>query len=153
MKKETRDFCRNVALTTALSFSLLTFFYLGMLMFLNPDLQSVKTLGKFAGYIFGKLLCLFGFSLCLGFLNRIFALKKSRALLRIIHLLATFAAYFIFLILLFYSMFDASGLTTQGVLINVIYFALFYPLTLGVTAIGRAIFGEKKPKERKSILD
>ncbi len=153
MTPNKQDFARSVALTTCLSFTLITFFYFGMMSFIGDRGGGNTTVFTFFSYALGKLACFFCFSLCLGFLNRIFVSKKPRALLRIIHLLATFTAYFIFLILLFYSMFDASGLTTQGVLINVIYFALFYPLTLGVTAIGRAIFGEKKPKERKSILD
>lgn len=154
MNEKALNFTRKAALTTFLSFTLITFFYLGMIVLVSGD----ETGGNFPmGYCFrytiGKLFCIFLFSLCLGFLNRLPERAGKRALNRLLHLLLSFGAYFIFMILMFFSMYESDSLTSQGILVNVILFVLGYPLTLGVAALGRAIFLPKEKKMHKSILD
>lgn len=154
MKEKTLEFARKVALTTFLSFTIITFFYLGMIVLVSgEETGGTFPMGYCFRYTLGKLLCIFLFSLCLGFFNRLPERKGSRALYRLVHLLLSAAVYFIFMILMFYSMYESDSLTSQGILFNVILFVVGYPLTLGVTALGRAIFLPKEARVHKSILD
>lgn len=153
MKESTRAFIRSVALTTGLAFTLITFFYMGLMAFAGDRSGGNTTVFTFFSYTLGKLFCIFLFSLSLGFLNRLFSLKKPRAFLRLVHLLGTALAYGVFLILMFYTMFDAASLNSRGILLNVVLFAVGYPLVLGIHALGKALFLPKEEKSFKSILD
>ena len=154
MKEKIAETARKVALTTGVSFILMTFFYLGMIVLVAGD----ETGGEFPmgfcfRYTMGKLLCILLFSLSLGFFNRLMERSGKRALNRLFHLLLSFATYFVFMILMFYSMFESDSMTTQGILLNVILFVVGYPLVLGLTALGRAVFLPKSEKVHTSILD
>jgi hypothetical protein len=101
----------------------------------------------------GKHFCIFLFSLSLGFLNRLFDTKMARSLARVTHFFLSLLSYSLTLILMFYTMFDAKSLTTQGALLNLILFLVGYPLVLGLTALGRAIFLPKEQRSYRNILD
>jgi len=153
MNDKTKNFIQAVAFTTTLAFTLITFFYFIMLTLTGDRAGGTTSVFTFFSYTLGKLFCIFLFSLILGFANRLFLWNKPRALLRLIHFILTLIGYALTLILLFYTMFDASGITTQGVLLNLILFFVFYPLVLGVTSLGRALFLPKEKKTYRSILD
>ncbi len=155
MKKSTISFIRDVAFTTLLSFFAITFLYLGVFSLFSKGGVANWHLFQAFRYLFGKLfLCVFPFSLCLGFANRIFLLKKSRALLRLIHFFATFAAYFVFMDLLFNVLHEENAdLMIGEVIKETLPFFIFYPITLWVARLGRAIFGGKEKESFKSILD
>jgi len=153
MNESIRKFIREVSFTTCLAFTVITFFYMGMMALTGDRAGGSTSVFTFFSYTLGKLFCIFLFSLSLGFLNRLFSLKKPRIILRTVHLFLSFGSFFLTLVLMFYTMFDAKSLTTQGVLLNVILFCLFYPITLGITALGRALFLPKSEKAYKNILD
>ena len=153
MKESTRKFWHDVAFTTTLTFTLITFFFFGLMSITGDRAGGNTSVFTFYSYNLGKLFCVFLFSLFLGFINRIFLWKKPQVILRVVHLFLSFIAYFFTLILMFYTMFDANSLTTQGVLLNVILFLIFYPGVLLVTSLGRKIFLPKDQQKFKSILD
>ena len=156
MNEKTRKFIKDVIFTTCVSFFLITFLYL--FIFSNQKNWTQPFEAWYTHhYIFLKFYCcVLPFCLCLGFANRIFQWKgKNRAMLRVLHILATFAAYFIFMDLLFaVIVLEGTGtLEAKTVIMHTIpYFAL-YPLTVLVNLIGRAIFMPKTEKKFKSILD
>ena len=156
MKEKSLKFIKDTVFTALLAFFLISFLYIFVFFAVTKPTWEFA-MWQFFRYIFLKLFaCIFPFCLCLGLANRIFDLqKKNRALLRVVHLLATFAAYFIFMDLLFNSIvLDAeTALEARTIIMNVIPFFVFYPLTLAVTALGRAIFVPKEKKTFKSILD
>lgn len=154
MKEKHLDLIRKAALTTFLSFTLITFFYLGMIVLTSDEgTGGVFPMGYCFRYTMGKLCCILLFSLTLGVWNRLPESRMNRAAARLFHILGSFGTYFVFMILMFYSMYESDSLTSQGILLNVVLFAVGYPLVLGVTALGRAIFLPKEKKEHKSILD
>ena len=153
MNEKTIQWIKSVAFTTTLTFTLITFFYFLMLTLTGDRAGGTTSIFTFFSYTLGKLFCIFLFSLILGFANRLFQWNKPHALLRLIHFIVTLLGYVLTLILLFYTMFDVSGLTTQGVLLNLILFFVFYPLVLGVSALGRALFLPKEKKAYRNILD
>ncbi len=154
MKKNTIDWIRDVAFTTLLSFFLISFLYLGVFSLFTEGEANWHLFQSFR-YIFGKLFfCVFPFSLCLGFANRMFAWKKNRAVLRMIHFFVTFLAYFIFMDLLFNVIHEPDADPAIGEVIKeTLPFFLFYPVTLWVTRLGRLLFVGKKSEDFKSILD
>ena len=149
-----RGFARRVAFTTCLTFTLITFFYLLVSAFVI-DYNAEFSYSFFAKYILGKLFCIFLFSLCLGFANRLPERKKGhRVVLRLFRFLAALAAFGVTMILMFYTLFEGpEKLTVQGALLNLVLFLVLYFITLGVTALGRRIFCKNEKKEFKSILD
>jgi len=161
MKDTTKEWLRRVILTTGVSFFLITFLFVGIFALIGDDAEGGKqTFFQFFSYLFIKLfLCVFPFSLSLGFANRIMEQKKkNRAVLRMIHFFVTFAAYFIFMDLLFnifnFAFGFQEGQTQTGTLIRqTLPFFLFYPLTVWVNRLGRWIITPKEKREYKSILD
>ncbi len=154
MNEKALAFTRKVALTTFLSFTLITFFYLGMIVLVSgEETGGTFPMGYCFRYTIGKLFCILLFSLSLGFFNRLPERNGKRALNRLLHLLLSFGTYFLFMILMFFSMYESDSLTSQGILVNVVLFAVGYPLVLGIAALGRAIFLPKAEKVHKSILD
>ena len=155
MKKSTISFIRDVAFTTFIGFFGITFLYLGVFSLFSTGGEAKWHLFQAFRYLFGKLfLCVLPFSLCLGFANRLFLLKKNRAVLRLIHFFVTFLAYFIFMDLLFNVLHEANAdLQVGEVIKETLPFFIGYPLTLWATKLGRAIFGLKEKAEFKSILD
>ncbi len=155
MNDKTRKWVRDVTFTTCLSFLCISFLYIGMIaLFSQGEDGGEQTLFQFFSYLFQKLFfCVFPFSLCLGFANRIFDGKGHRTILRLVHFLITFAAYFIFMDLVFNLMLEDGQVPTGLIIRHTIPFFVFYPLTLGVTALGRALFLPKEAKSMKSILD
>lgn len=153
MKRDWREFTRKVALTTGLAFTLITFFYLGMIAFLDDGAAKFERF-VFFRYILGKLICIFLFSLSLGFLNRIpERAKLPHAVGRLVHFFATLFSFVLTMVLLFYTIHEGvDSLTVPGALLNLVLFVVFYFLALGVTALGRRIFCPEK-KEFRSILD
>lgn len=154
MKQETREFVRKVVFTTALSFLLITFFFIGTIALFDTNPAKYERF-VFFRYILGKLFCIFLFSLCLGFANRIPERKKGkRAVLRLVRFFVTLAAFALTMILMFYSLFEGvDQLTVRGAMLNLVLFLLFYFLTLGITALGRRVFLKEKTAPYKSILD
>ncbi len=147
------NFARRVAFTTALAFTLLSFFYLLISAFVTVD-NAKFSFFITVRYILGKELCIFLFSLCLGFANRIPEQKgKSRSLLRFFRFLAALASFGVTMILMFYGLFDPGSLSVRGALLNLVLFLALYFITLGVTALLRKIFGKKDDSAYKSILD
>ena len=157
MKEKQIVFVRKVAFTTFLSFFLISFLYIGTFALIGRNSGGgMQTFFQFFSYLFGKLYaCVFPFSLCLGFLNRYVETEGNRAVKRVIHLLLGFVAYFIFMDLLFNYLFLMEGETVPfgQILRHTLPYFVFYPITLWVTALGRAIFLPKEKKKFKSILD
>ncbi len=155
MKEKTVGFMKNVFLTTFTAFFLITFLYVGIFALLGNDLDGGKqTFFQFFSYLFGKLFaCIFPFSLCLGFGARLFDLNKPAALMRLVHFIACFAAYFIFMDLVWNFLFEAGDVPTGQIIRHTIPFFVLYPITAGITALGKAIFTPKEKKKYKSILD
>ena len=154
MKPETREFVRKVAFTTCLTFTLISFFFIGVIALFDTNPAKYERF-VFFRYILGKLFCIFLFSLSLGFANRLPERKKgNRAVLRLVHFVITLALFALTMILLFYSLFEGvEQLSVQGALLNLVLFLIFYFVTLGVTALGRRVFLKEKPAAYKSILD
>lgn len=155
MNDKTRKLVRDVTFTTCLSFLCITFLYIGMIaLFSQGQDGGEQTLFQFFSYVFQKLfLCVFPFSLCLGFANRIIEGNRGRALRRLIHFFITFAAYFIFMDLVFNLMLEDGEVPIGQIIRHTIPFFVFYPLTVGVNALGRSLFLPKESKEVRSILD
>ncbi len=158
MKENQIKFVRKVSFTTFLAFFLISFIYLGTFALLGKKMGGggTQTLFQFFSYVFGKLyVCVFPFSLCLGFLNRLVEGEKNRAVMRVIHFLLGFAAYFVFMDLVFNYLFLMEGETvaTRQILLHTLPYFVFYPITLWLTSLGRALFLPKEKKEFKSILD
>ena len=152
MKRETREFIRRAAFTACLAFTLITFFYL-FVAALN-DAAAKFEFFVFARYMLGKIGCIFLFSLCLGFINRIPEGKLPRATARLIHFFASLAAFVLFMIVLFYTGFEGvEALTVPKALFNLVLFLAGYFLVLGVCALGRKLFCKDEKKPYKSILD
>ncbi|MBP5288940.1 MAG: hypothetical protein J6Z79_03600 [Clostridia bacterium] len=149
----TGGFVHRVAFTTCLTFTLVTFFYL---IFNVLVIRSHDTATHDEHFIFmlGKVFCIFLFSLCMGFANRIPERKKGkRIVLRLARFGAAAVSFAITMILLFYTIFDPETLNPRGAMANFALFLFFYFVTLGVTALGRRLFGKKEKKDYKSILD
>lgn len=157
MKENTASFWKKVFFTAFLSYTLISVFYLGLLALLYQTGETNATpLSTFqaAGYFLEKLFCVFLFSLALGFINRIPESRRlPRAAARLLHFFASFTAFALFMILLFYGIEKSDSFTARGVLFNIVLFLIFYFLTLGVTAAGRILFIKKPAEEYKSILD
>ena len=155
MKDSAYKFFRDVIYTTATSYTILSFALLALLtLFSDNSGGGDQTLFQAFSYLFGKLFCVFLFSLGLGFINRVFMLKKSQALLRLIHFFGTFIWFLITMVVLFLGFFDMEkGLSTRGAMGNIILFLVFYPICAGVSALFRALITPKDKKEYKSILD
>lgn len=155
MKEKHLIFARKVALTTFLAFFLISFFVLGIYGVAGSDSQTISLLDS-SRFMLGKLyLCVFPFSLCLGFLNRLTEREGKCAMMRVVHFLLAFAAYFVFMDLLYSYLFLEPGATLamKDVLKLTLPYFVFYPITLWVTSLGRAIFLPKEKKTFKSILD
>lgn len=155
MKEKQLEFVRKVALTTFVTFFLVGFMTVGLYALLGKDAQTISLLDS-SRFFLGKLyVCVFPFSLCLGFLNRIPERKGNRAVNRVIHLLLGFVAYFIFMDLIYNYLFLGEGETVlfREILKQTLPYFVFYPITLWVTALGRVIFLPKEKKSFKSILD
>ena len=160
MKKSTIEFWKKVFITTFCAFFFVTMTYLGLQsMMLLLDEQGTPTTDlQVMGYIFSKMcFCILPFSFCLGLAARIFDTKKPRAYQRLLHLLACFAAYLIFMDLVFnntnsilFSNIEDKVLISKYIKDTIPFFIL-YPITAGITALGRSIFSTDKKK--KSILD
>ena len=155
MKEKTVTMIRKVALMTFLCFFLISLLYFGIFSIFKMMMSA--TLTQFFRYVFMKLyLCVFPFSLCMGFLNRIpESTKKSRAVLRVIHFLLSFAAYFLFMDLLFSSIGLGEGESVEGsqVLQMTLPFFVLYPVVLWITKLVRMIVLPKEKRPFKSILD
>ena len=148
------DFVHRVTFTTCLAFTLISFFYLIVLSTV-VEYNASFTFTTHTRYTLGKLFCVFLFSLSLGFANRLPEKKKGKhALWRLVRFLAALVSYFVFMIVLFYNIFDSEkNMTVKGTLLNVILFLFFYFVTIGVTALGRKILYKGEDKPYKSILD
>lgn len=155
MKESKRKFIHDVAFTTCLAFLLISFFYVGVFALIGNRLEGgSQTFFQFFSYMFGKLYgCILPFALCLGFLNRLFDLKKNRAMLRVIHFFVGFAAYFVFMDLGWNFMFEDGDVETRQIFLHTTPYFVFYPVSVWVRALGRAIFIPKKEKSFTSILD
>ena len=159
MKEKHIKFIKDVAFTTFLSFFLISLLYIGVFALLGKSMDGgggQQTFFQFFSYLFGKLyFCVFPFSLCLGFLNRLTEGAGNRAVKRVIHFLLGFAAYFLFMDLLFNYLFlmEGDSVGFGQILRHTLPYFVFYPITLWVTALFRAIFLPKEKKEFKSILD
>lgn len=163
MKESVVAFWKKVFQTTFCAFFFVTMIYLGFLAVTSGGKGGdPTTLFQVVGYLAGKLyMCIFPFSLCLGLAARVFDSNKARALQRLIHICLCFAAYFVFMDLIFlntnsffFSDIDAGDTPVSEYIKFTLPFFLGYPLTAGITALGRAIFGSKvEKKEYKSILD
>ena len=158
MKQETREFIRKVVFTTALSFTLISFFFIGITAWFDTN-ETMFERFVFFRFIFGKELCIFLFALCLGFVNRIPEIRKGRrAILRLAHFAAALASYALAIIFLFNIVLlepgeTAKALNPKNIIWHIAMFLLFYFVTLGVTALGRRVFLKEKPAPYKSILD
>jgi hypothetical protein len=155
MKVKTAEFLKKVFLTTFTAFFLITLLYVGVFALFGNNMDGGKqTFFQFFSYLFGKLFaCIFPFSLCLGLSARLFEIKKPRALMRLVHFLICFAGYFIFMDLVWNFLFEAGDVPTGQIIRHTLPFFIFYPITAGITALGRALFSPKEEKEHKSILD
>ena len=162
MKKSAVEFLKKVFTLTFCAFFFVSLVYLGSqtLMWAFGEKGAPSTQYQMVGYIAAKLyLCVFPFSLCLGFAARVFDTNQARALQRLIHFFLCFAAYLVFMDLIFvntnsFFFSDASsGATVATYVKNTIPFFIGYPVTAGITALGKVILGEKEQKEHKSILD
>ncbi len=162
MKVGVVAYLKKVFFTAFCAFFFVSLVYLGsqVLMWAFGEQGAPSTQYQMVGYISAKLyLCVFPFSLCLGFAARIFDTDQARALQRLIHFFLCFAAYVIFMDLLFINTNSfffsdvSSGANVATYIKNTIPFFIGYPLTAGITALGRAILKPKKEKEYKSILD
>ena len=155
MKESTRKWVRDVAFTTFLAFFLISFLYVGLFALIgDKEDGGAQTFFQFFSYLFGKLyLCIFPFSLCLGIANRMMEWKKNRAVLRIIHFFVTFLAYFIFMDLVFNYLYEDGEVAISQIIRHTLPFFVFYPLTLWVTRLGKAIVLPKEKKDFTSILD
>ena len=157
MKEKNIKFIRDVAFTTFLSFFLISMLYIGTFAFFGRKMGGgQQTFFQFFSYLFGKLYaCIFPFSLSLGFLNRMMETGGNRAVKRVLHFLFGFASYFVFMDLVFNYLFLLEGDTVGfgQILRHTLPYFVFYPVTLWITALGRAIFLPKEKKEFRSILD
>ena len=162
MKASAVAFLKKVFFTTFCAFFFVTLLYLGFTAMTSGGAGGdPATLFQVIGYVAIKLyMCIFPFSLCLGFAARIFDTKKSRALQRLIHFFLCFAAYFIFMDLIFnntnaffFSDIDTGATPVAEYILETIPFFLGYPVTAGITALGRSLLTPKEKKEHKSILD
>lgn len=157
MKESAIQFVKKVVFTTTLAFFLISFVYIGIFALIGKNMHGgLQSFFQFFSYIFGKLyLCIFPFSLCLGFLNRLMEKKSNRAVLRVIHFLLGFVAYFFFMDLIFNYLFLLEGDTVpfRQILLHTLPYFVFYPIILWITALGRVFFLPKEKKEFKSILD
>lgn len=154
MKEKTRAFLRDVTLTTSLSFVLITFLYVGALaLFGHRADGGQQTLFQFYSYLFAKLsLCILPFCLILGFCNRLFSLPRHRAMLRLVHLLITFLAYFVFLDLLFLNLFQYDEVPVGNFVRQLIPYFVLYPLCVGVYALWRKVTAPREEKEYQTIV-
>ena len=162
MKKSAVEYLKKVFNLTFCAFFFVSLVYLGSqtLMWAFGEKGAPSTQYQMVGYIAAKLfLCVFPFSLCLGFAARIFENGQARALQRLIHFFLCFAAYFVFMDWLFLNtnLFFFSDVAVSATVAtyvkNTIPFFIGYPVTAGITALGRALLGPKEEKEHKSILD
>ena len=141
-----------MAFTTCLAFTLITLFYF-LIAATNSGAAKFEMF-VFARYTLGKIGCIFLFSLCLGFFNRIPEGKLPRAVARLIHFFASLISFSLFLIVLFYSLFEGfAALTVPKALLNLVLFLLGYFLVLGVTALSRRLFCRDEKKPYQSLLD
>ena len=170
MKQSMLEFWKKVCNTTFCAFFFVTMTYIGLQsMMLLLDEQGTPTTDLQAfGYLFIKMaLCIVPFSFCLGLAARIFDTKKPRAYQRMLHFFACFAAYLIFMDLIFnntnsvvFGDIEDKVLVSKYIKDTIPFFVL-YPITAGITAMGRAIFVSKEShsgvegnkKKKKSILD
>ncbi len=162
MKANVVEFWKKVFGTTFCAFFFVTMLYLGFTALTSGGAGGdPTTLFQVVGYLAIKLyMCIFPFSLCLGLAARVFDTKQSRALQRLIHFCLCFAAYFLFMDLIFnntnsffFSDIDASVTPVSEYILETIPFFIGYPVTAGITALARAILTPKQQKEHKSILD
>ncbi len=155
MKESVRKFFHDVVYTTGVSYLLISFGVLVMLtLFTDPDGGGFRSGFQAFSYLLGKLFCVFLFSLGLGFINRIFMLKKHRALLRLIHFFTALLWYAVTMVVLYLGFFDmADGLSARGAVGNILLYLIIYPVAVGISALIRAITVPKEEKEYKSILD
>lgn len=161
MKETGRIFWKKVFFTTFAAFFFVTMAFLGLTALTSGGTGGAPTtLFQVIGYLALKLyLCILPFSFCLGLSARIFDGNKPRALKRLLHFLACFVAYVIFMDLIFtntnaFLFSDAtSNANLADYIMKTIPFFLGYPVTAAVTALGRAVLTPKVEKEFKSILD
>ena len=137
MKDSVRRFFRDVVYTTSVSYLLISFAVLGMLtLFTDPDGGGFRNGFQSFSYLFGKLFCVFLFSLGLGFINRIFMLKKHRAILRLVHFFAALLWFAVTMVVLYLGFFDMSdGLSARGAVGNILLFLILYPVCVGVLSL------------------
>ena len=151
---------RSAALTAAMAFTLITlaYFILTAVFIDAADTFSYRT---FSLYTLGRLGAILLFSVYLGVANRFTGPDKSRrALRRLIHFVVTAVVYGLTMILLFHWISTpVSGkaleevLTVQSAGFYAVLGLLGYFVTLGVTALGRLLFRDKKSENYRSILD
>jgi len=163
MKKELVCTLKRVFSLTFCAFFFVSLVYLGSqaLMWAFGEVGAPATQYQMVGYVAAKLyLCIFPFSFCLGLAALIFRTARARALQRLIHFFLCFAAYFIFMDWLFLNTnsFFFSDVTSSATVAtyvkNTIPFFIGYPVTAGITALGRALINpNRERKEHKSILD
>ena len=153
MKDKSIKFVRDVAFTTAICYFFMSMALLGLLTLTGE--KGGGSYGDFTmiSYLLGKLACVFLFSLCLGFANRLENWQKPAALRRVVHFFITLIAYVLTMVLLFLGAFGAESIPAKTALLNVLLFLVGYPIVLGVCALGRAIFLPKEKRQHKSILD
>ncbi len=162
MKQSAIEFMKKVFATAFCAFFFITMLYLGFTALTSGGVGGAPTtLFQVVGYIAIKLyMCILPFSLCLGFAARVFDTKKPRALQRLIHFCLCFAAYLVFMDLIyhntnsfFFSDIDPRDTPVSDYIKFTLPFFIGYPVTAGITALGRAILTPKEEKEHKSILD
>lgn len=162
MKENVVAFLKKVFATAFCAFFFVTMLFLGITALASGGTGGdPTTLFQVIGYVAIKLyMCIFPFSLCLGFAARVFDSQKPRALQRLIHFCLCFAAYFIFMDLIyhntnsfFFSDIDAGDTPVSDYIKFTLPFFIGYPVTAGITALGRALIAPKKEKVHKSILD
>ena len=162
MTQSAVQFLKKVFSLTFCAFFFVSLVYLGSqtLMWAFGEKGAPSTQYQMVGYIAAKLyMCVFPFSLCLGLAARIFDTKQARALQRLIHFFLCFAAYLVFMDLIFvntnsFFFSDVTASATVATYVkNTIPFFIGYPVTAGITALGRALTTPKEEKVHKSILD
>lgn len=165
MKGSKAEFFKKVFNNTFIAFFFISLLFLGsqtLMWLLGEEGAPDQTQYQAISFISAKLyLCIFPFSLCLGFAARLFETKKPRVFQRTLHFFLCFLAYVIFMDIFFNNtnafffdnLADSEKAKTAKYIKDTIPFFVGYPIAAGCSAICRAIFNPKEKKEHKSILD
>lgn len=154
MKTKTIELIKKVSFTTLLSYFLMSVFFIGIIALFDDTDPAGADFGRSVAfrYMFGKLSCIFGFSLSLGFLNRLTETKKNHALMRLLHFVLCLISFVIFMIVCFLGLFELDSLNIRSALGNLVLYVVFYFVVLGISSIGKALAKPKSDKSYESIV-